>query len=84
MAVHSNEKPLCLEKLLRAIGNIASRKRSHLRLNQDKPNMARIVWYHFSDLHFRSGDAFDRERVLSSLWEDLRGQIHQIWLSTLL
>ena len=31
----------------------------------------------FSDLHFRAADDFDRERVLSSLWDDIGKQILQ-------
>ncbi|WP_394793571.1 metallophosphoesterase [Armatimonas sp.] len=37
--------------------------------------MAKITWYHFSDLHFREKDQFDRGIVLDSLWEDINSQI---------
>ena len=36
--------------------------------------MSKIIWYQFSDLHFRSDEQFDRERVFSALWADIDKQ----------
>ncbi|MCD6362310.1 MAG: metallophosphoesterase [Armatimonadetes bacterium] len=32
----------------------------------------RLVWYHFSDLHARPTDEYNRSRVLAALWDDLK------------
>ncbi len=37
--------------------------------------MSKLVWFHFSDLHFRARDDFDRARVLGALWDDVRRQM---------
>lgn len=39
--------------------------------------MAKIVWFHFSDLHYRSSDDFNRDRVLNALWTDISKQISE-------
>src|SRR5262245_51800552 len=37
--------------------------------------MAKVIYYHFSDLHFKHRDDFDRNRVLSALWKDVKDQM---------
>ncbi|MBX7211881.1 MAG: metallophosphoesterase [Verrucomicrobiaceae bacterium] len=37
--------------------------------------MSPLTWFHFSDLHFKSVDDFDRSRVLNTLWADIAKQI---------
>jgi predicted MPP superfamily phosphohydrolase len=37
--------------------------------------MARLVLYHFSDLHFHRSDDFNRQIVLRALWEDIKRQM---------
>jgi len=37
--------------------------------------MSTLLFYHFSDLHFRVKDEFDRKVVLNALWSDVRDQM---------
>jgi predicted MPP superfamily phosphohydrolase len=37
--------------------------------------MARLVLYHFSDLHFHRRDDFDRQIVINALWADIARQM---------
>lgn len=39
--------------------------------------MTSLTWFHFSDLHFRSADDFDRSRVLTALWQDIGKQLRE-------
>jgi len=31
-----------------------------------------VTWFHFSDLHASAADAYNRQRVLAALWDDLK------------
>jgi predicted phosphohydrolase len=37
--------------------------------------MPRLIFYHFSDLHFRTDEEFDRDIVIRALWSDIERQM---------
>ena len=39
--------------------------------------MSRVIYYHFTDLHFKQEDDFDREQVLAALWSDIDNQMEE-------
>ena len=37
--------------------------------------MPKVIWFHFSDLHYNTKDAFNRQAVISALWMDITRQL---------